>query len=821
MVQGEETVHSQIAALFHQAQEGQITHRKTSSLLKKILQSSDETSHEKEFTASFFHMTSILLSVKKQDIYVQKMFKFICSFFAYACESEKEPGGSRMYRFLENMMIFLLRGTEAKDKSVRYRVCFLLANCMQHLNEIRSDVLWNAIKERMVPRLYDKEANVRVQAVNGMARMQTYVEEAGHAPIMERYIEMMRHDPSADVRKAAMMNMDINEYTIPYILERCADVDVGIRKILFKKRMSDIDWRWLTVEQRQLLLLHGLTDRDEMVKQGCLKMVFDGWMKHSENNLVILLSSLDVVSNVKVAEELLKGYFATITKLPEHNFDEKYWENLTPETIVYWRFFCEHINDHTELDVGDYIPSLSKYTEYLKVYQGHFRKSPEESQLAYEFIINQMLSVLKMLDFSDEVGRRVFYEEIKTLLMDEKSAETTLPLLVDCLERLCEDEKEFTRVMIDILTDIGELIERNDLPNQMEAMTLEEYSAEDLEQQSLLATIKCLYLIKVMLQKAKLSHVENVSLEGIIQEMILPSIESEIAIIQERGLECLGLICTLDKQSSIEYMPIFLSFVNLIEDSSKIKAIQIVFDLIILFGLNSFPDCVSPFNNETLNLLNVLKKCLYSKDPQVQTLTVQGFSKLFLFNILNEPEILGEQSLNYFINLFSFSSIENQSLVTSHPSIHPGEKDSMLNIQQIAHQLIDWTDSTKCLKNPSSIQLFHPDLALELATEALNEPAAYAKHFVQIISKLKLNHSIKLETLESLHSTLSSLQRLISSIDSIQIHSTQNDLDNSNIESEISELLNQDPNDIKQQLEENQKIELDEISDISDLLNDD
>jgi len=94
-------------------------------------------------------------------------------------------------------------------------------------------------------------------------------------------------------------------------------------------------------------------------------MVFETWIIDADNNLVMLMSSLDVITNNKVAEELLKGYFASV-HTPEHIFNDEYWNNLTPETIIYWRFFCEHIDRNTESDVGDFMPELTVFASLLK-----------------------------------------------------------------------------------------------------------------------------------------------------------------------------------------------------------------------------------------------------------------------------------------------------------------------------------------------------------------------------------------------------------------------------------------------------------------------
>lgn len=106
---------------------------------------------------------------------------------------------------------------------------------------------------------------------------------------------------------------------------------------------------------------------------------------------------------------------------------------------------------------------------------------------------------------------------------------------------------------MELLSDIGELVEAQQgaegaaLENKLEALTLAPLSEEKLQEASVLATVKCLQIAKIALEKARLSPQENSSLQGILNELVFPSIENELAVVQEYGIECLGLFCSLDK----------------------------------------------------------------------------------------------------------------------------------------------------------------------------------------------------------------------------------------------------------------------------------
>ena len=87
------------------------------------------------------------------------------------------------------------------------------------------------------------------------------MEEDSELSILDIFIDLMQHDPSVDVRKAALLQIDVNPKSLPSILERRRDVDIGIRKIFFSKKMQEIDVLSLTIQQRDEILNSGLTDR--------------------------------------------------------------------------------------------------------------------------------------------------------------------------------------------------------------------------------------------------------------------------------------------------------------------------------------------------------------------------------------------------------------------------------------------------------------------------------------------------------------------------------------------------------------------------------
>lgn len=79
--------------------------------------------------------------------------------------------------------------------------------------------------------------------------------------VLDIFIDMLQHDPSADVRRSVLSLIDVLPKSLPAILSRARDQDLSVRKSLFAKKMPSVDIRMLSIEQRDELLRTGLSDR--------------------------------------------------------------------------------------------------------------------------------------------------------------------------------------------------------------------------------------------------------------------------------------------------------------------------------------------------------------------------------------------------------------------------------------------------------------------------------------------------------------------------------------------------------------------------------
>lgn len=120
-------------------------------------------------------------------------------------------------------MKFLLKGFQAKDKTIRYRVLQLVAEMVSHLGEVEyvqfpdlsllffssldtnssntnSEEIYMSLRASLLDRIHDKETPVRVQAVIALSKLAGSEDAAevedGEQTVNEVLIETLNYDPS-------------------------------------------------------------------------------------------------------------------------------------------------------------------------------------------------------------------------------------------------------------------------------------------------------------------------------------------------------------------------------------------------------------------------------------------------------------------------------------------------------------------------------------------------------------------------------------------------------------------------------------------------
>jgi condensin complex subunit 3 len=411
----------------------------------------------------------------------------------------------------------------AKDKIVRYRATQIVAHVVNTLDSIDDD-LFQLVRLALLKRLRDKESNIRVQAVLGLGRLadegeaeddEENSDDEDSGGVLSRLLDVLQHDPSADVRKSLLLNLPFTPTTLPYLLERARDLDAATRRALYSRLLPALgDFRHLSLTHREKLLRWGLRDRDENVRKATARLFRERWIedcaashakegeeerdpqKISDPNteaLLELLERIDVVNSgveTGIAHEAMKEFW---DGRPDYRnfitFEDPYFDELTAEAMFIARTFNKFCKDSGDAKLEslreDKMPEVTKFAFLLqrhitRLIQGveQVALNPdnvdlEEDTVQQEFCVEQLLHIALTLDYSDEMGRRKMFSVMREALALAELPEECTKLVVDVLRIVCgsnmSGEQEFCSIVLEAVAEVHDTIMGEDPSQNKEA----------------------------------------------------------------------------------------------------------------------------------------------------------------------------------------------------------------------------------------------------------------------------------------------------------------------------------------------------------------
>ncbi|EGC46889.1 nuclear condensin complex subunit 3 [Histoplasma capsulatum var. duboisii H88] len=689
---------------------------------------------EKEFNIEVSRCMLRVLGVKKAEGAGDRVIKFLGTFLRVATEKDFElflqgdPDETQSLpetptsRLIFNIVSTMTPLLAAKERIVRYRVTQIITHIVNSLDSV-DDELYRLIRQGLVKRIRDKEPSVRVQAVMGLGRLAGNEDEDndsnkndGAAALLDKLLDVLQNDTSAEVRRTLLLNLPLTPATLPYLLERARDLDASTRRALYSRLLPQLgDFRHLSLSMREKLLRWGIRDRDDNVKKAAGRLFYERWIEdcagRSETGedgerrtdktappsmpaLVELLERIDVVnSGIEggIAHEAMRNFWEGRPDYRETvDFNEQFWESLTPETVFMARSFnqfCKEEGDGKYDNLADEkIPEVTALAYYLHKYTtalldrlsrpaGDDRA--EEETVECEFVVEQLLHICLTLDYSDEVGRRKMFSLLRETLAVPNLPEEVTKLVVEALRAVCgpdaAGESEFCGVVLEAVAEVHDTIVSEDSFVSAKSEQSEESGSkskrnrsetpedEDEEDEGdseevpfnkeeakakilreIMVNMKCLYIAQCMLQNVEGNLQDNMHLVTMLNNLVVPAVRSHEAPIRERGLECLGLCCLLDKTLAEENMSLFIHCYTKGHEALQETAIRILADILtthtsILLPVQSPNESNSvvppPFQKP---LLRVFAKSLKANSPPiVQTAAVTSLAKLLLTGTLS------------------------------------------------------------------------------------------------------------------------------------------------------------------------------------------
>ncbi|KAK5636000.1 hypothetical protein RRF57_011712 [Xylaria bambusicola] len=527
----------QVCAVFRDAQKTTATHRKLAVTLRKIHEAccyepmrpnknadAADDFDEADFNAEFTRCVFRIMPVKKSESVGDRTIRFIGLFLRHANDKdndllgETDADASTMpetpsSRLTAEVMEAVLPLLASKDKFVRYRSTQLISHIINSLDAIDDD-LFQKLRQGLLKRIRDKEAVVRSQAVLGLGRLagnqiegMTNPEESdddAETGLLEKLLEVLQNDPSAEVRRSLLVNLPILPATLPYLLERARDQDAATRRAVYARLLPALgDFRHLSLSMREKLLRWGLRDRDENVRKAAGRLFRERWIEDCAgvtqpedgeappepaaptlDGLLELLERIDVVnSGVEngVALEAMKGFWGGRPDYRDAmDFNDKFWETLSAESVFVARSFNDFCrtegNGKYEALVEEKLPEVTKIAYFLERYLSVMIEAiqrannqdnvgedeEEEDTVEQEFIVEQLLHIVLTLDYSDEVGRRKMFALLRQALSIPELPDEVTKLTVEVLRDICAPdnagEKEFCSVVLEAVADVHDAI---------------------------------------------------------------------------------------------------------------------------------------------------------------------------------------------------------------------------------------------------------------------------------------------------------------------------------------------------------------------------
>jgi condensin complex subunit 3 len=416
-----------------------------------------------------------------------------------------ETPTSRLTFAILSMLIPIL---SAKEKTVRFRATQIISHVVNSLDSI-DDELYHLIRQGLIKRIRDKEPTVRVQAVMGLGRLagnetednaknQDSDDDMAASGLLEKLLDVLQNDTSAEVRRSLLLNLPLTPATLPYLLERARDLDGLTRRALYARLLPTLgDFRHLSLSMREKLLRWGLRDRDENVRKAAGKLFRERWIEDcagppitaeeggpvqtillpSISGLLELLERIDVVNSGidgGIALEAMKDFWeGRPDYLEAVSFDDKFWDTLSPEAV----FMVRSFNDFCQQDPSSHalceekMPEVTRLGFYLQKYTNTLLESiisaaelggGDEDTAEQEFIVEQLLHIAQTLDYTDEVGRRKMFSLLREVLAMPDLPEEATRLTIEVLRIVCgpdvAGEREFCAVVLEAVAEVHDNI---------------------------------------------------------------------------------------------------------------------------------------------------------------------------------------------------------------------------------------------------------------------------------------------------------------------------------------------------------------------------
>ena len=381
---------------------------------------------------------------------------------------------------------------------------------MNSLTTIDDDI-FNLIRLGFLKRLRDKEPSVRVQAILALGRLAGNDDEEqddedsdddAAGGILDKLLDIMINDPSAEVRRAVLLNLPLWPSTLRFILERARDMDAMTRRLVYGRILPALgDFRHMSLVEREKLIRWGLRDRDDIVRKATARLFCERWLEDCASSrdprpeeekkpgdvappnleaLCELLERIDVTRSGEedgMAHEAMREFWEGRPDYREWiTFDHEFWNSLDAQTA----FIARTLNDYCQTTQDDRVQGMiedkmPEVTMFAFVLQRELNSlmelvdkvavmeeddpEVEEAQEDVEeqdFVVQQLLHIAQTLDYTDEMGRRQMYNIMREAIAKAQLPEECTKLAIEVLRLVCgsRGESDFCALIVEAIAEV-------------------------------------------------------------------------------------------------------------------------------------------------------------------------------------------------------------------------------------------------------------------------------------------------------------------------------------------------------------------------------
>eukprot|EP01132_Coremiostelium_polycephalum_P006123 gene6123-7629_t len=522
----------------------------------------------------------------------------------------------------------------------------------------------------------------------------------------------------------------------------------------------------------------------------------------SPNGLYRFLEFIDLKTNHELVEKVLLFIFDQASL---EEFSLRDVKELTMEQSFHCKLTCKYLKSQNSTTADDTLDSLlPTLTEFRDILLSHVTKPTTETT----FILRQLLQILHFYDLSDEVGRSNITVVLRELIKDVPDELINDTLM--CMSLLHPIEREFILLIVEFISDLIDPLEVDD-SNHKKLEVLEKnfkllekkLPTEAAKIQSAIATIKksieesdtkilkkCSQICHFLLIRARRCS-NSPEIDGLLQLVILPSIQHPLPEIRSLGIQNLGIFCLHRRTVALSYLNLFETIIQNDIDSVKTVCLKVIFDILLVFGSpNQIP-------TETLGLYKMIRSFARSvRDLETKKICIEGFVKLLYSGIICDTKILRflglelfataaakdkdlKKCLTTFFQAYPVDTLENKSMVLDAStgilqSIIQAENQnssySAINIVEVAKFLLSLFERPiKKSTGPPRISVIeqthlekliseaHPKIAEFICKELLSCFRGKTQELIKILPLLVLDREQHQSYLERIYDILQNL----------------------------------------------------------------